>query len=181
MLRRTAIGLVLALLVVLPATAQEYEKGMAATKRGDYATALREFRPLAATGHVGAQYLLAKMYQYGRGVPQDHAEAMKWYLKMAERGSVGQGSTEIPNTPRHDCQYFFGNEAQFWLGHMYSKGQGAARDYVLAYMWFSLSAARGDEMSIKQRDIVARDMTPAQIAEGQKLAREWRAKHPKKK
>ena len=58
MLRRTAIGLVLALLVALPATAQDFEKGLAAVKRGDYATALSEWRPLAEQGNADAQYNL---------------------------------------------------------------------------------------------------------------------------
>ena len=59
MLRRIAIGLVLALLVALPATAQDYQKGLAAHRLGDYATALMEWRPLAAKGHARAQYKLA--------------------------------------------------------------------------------------------------------------------------
>src|SRR5665647_1597615 len=50
------------------------------------------------------------------------------------------------------------------------------KDYVVAYMWFSLSAAQGDHDSAIQRDLVAKLMTPAQIAEAQKLAREWKPK-----
>ena len=124
MLRRIAIVLVLALLVVLPATAQDYQRAEAAFKRGDYAVALEQIRPLAEQGHALAQYS---------------------------------------------------------LGFMYAKGHGVPQDYVLAHMWFSLSAAKGHKDGPKARDIVATRMTRTQTAKAQKLAREWRAKHPKKK
>jgi hypothetical protein len=60
------------------------------------------------------------------------------------------------------------------LGAMYGNGQGVPQDYVLAHMWFNLSAAQGDQLGAKNRDIVAQRMTPAQLAEAQKLAREWK-------
>ena len=59
---------------------------------------------------------------------------------------------------------------------MYVKGQGVPQDYVIAHMWFNLAAARGKKNAVKARDIVAAQMTPAQIAEAQKLAREWKPK-----
>ena len=65
---------------------------------------------------------------------------------------------------------------QYELGLMYSQGQGVPQDYVLAHMWLNLAAARGNEDAVKGRDIVASKMTPAQIAEAQKLAREWKPK-----
>ena len=66
--------------------------------------------------------------------------------------------------------------AQNSLGGLYVSGRGVPKDYVVAYMWFSLSAAQGDHDSAIQRDLVAKLMTPAQIAEAQKLAREWKPK-----
>ncbi len=56
---------------------------MAAYQRGDYATALREWHPLAEQGGANAQLLLGSMYDNGLGVPQDYAEAVKWYSKAA--------------------------------------------------------------------------------------------------
>lgn len=98
------------------------------------------------------------MYEEGRGTPQDYAEAAKWYRKAAEQG----------------------NEAAQWdLGALYAKGQGVTQDYIAAHMWFSLAAAQGDEMSREERDRVAKAMSPAQIAEAQRLAREWMANHGK--
>jgi TPR repeat protein len=67
--------------------------------------------------------------------------------------------------------------AQGDLGVMYYKGWGVPKDYVLAYMWFILAAAQGDEEAVKLRDIVAGRMTPAQIAEAQRMAWEWLEAH----
>ena len=60
---------------------------------------------------------------------------------------------------------------------MYAKGQGAPQDLVSAHLWFNLAAVKGDEDAIKNRDMAASDMTRDQIAEAQKLAREWTQKH----
>ncbi len=137
-----------------------WDEGMAAYKRGDYATALREFRPLAEQGVAEAQFLLGFMYLTSQGVPLDHAEAVKWYRKAAERGYA---------------------KAQFFLGFVYRKGRGVPQDYVRAYVWYDLAASsyppgKDFDRAVKYRDIVAKRMTPAQISEAQKLAREWRPK-----
>ena len=49
-------------------------------------------------------------------------------------------------------------------------------DYVMAHMWVNLSAAQGHKKAVKARDILAKKMTPDQIAEAQRLAREWKPK-----
>jgi TPR repeat protein len=67
-------------------------------------------------------------------------------------------------------------DAQYSLGVAYEMGQGVPQDYVEAYKWFSLAAAGVEEAAIKSRDDVARQMTPAQITEAQRLAREWKPK-----
>jgi TPR repeat protein len=108
---------------------------------------------LANQGNARAQTSLGVMYRDGLGVPQSYAEALKWYRLAADQGLAS---------------------AQFFLGGMYANGQGVPQDYVLAHMWFNLSAAQGDQAAAKNRDDVAKLMTPAQIAEAQKLAREWR-------
>ena len=59
------------------------------------------------------------------------------------------------------------------LGSMYGTGDGVVQDYVRAHMWFNIAATSGDsKYASKNRDIVAKRMTPAQIADAQKLARE---------
>ncbi|MSP50530.1 MAG: sel1 repeat family protein, partial [Alphaproteobacteria bacterium] len=89
------------------------------------------------------------------GVPQDYAEAVMWYRKAADQGEA---------------------DAQTNLGINYANGQGVPQDYVQAHKWFNLAAAKGNINAVKNRDIVAAKMTPAQIAEAQKLAREWKPK-----
>ncbi len=123
-------------------------------------TALREWRPLAEQGNANAQYFLGVMYAKGRGVPQDYAEAVKWSRKAAEQGVAN---------------------AQFSLGVMYANGQGVPQDDAHAHMWFNLAASRfrpgaGRDKAVKNRDTIAKRMTPAQISEADKLAREWRPK-----
>ncbi len=100
------------------------DEGRAAFQRGDYATALREWRPLAEQGVAEAQYNLGVMYGNGEGVPQDEAQAYMWF-KLAS-------STFPPGENRN--------------------------------------------IAVKSHDTVAKRMTPAQISEAQKLAREWKPK-----
>ncbi len=68
-------------------------------------------------------------------------------------------------------------EAQSWLGIMYANGQGVPQDYVQAHMWYSLAALRGDVQAKKNRELLAEEMSPDQIAEAARLARKWVAKH----
>ena len=145
----------IALAFAVPLAAQDFNAGVEAYQRGDYAAALGEFRALAEQGHATAQTNLGIMYHDGLGVAQDYAEALSWYNKAAALGNVF---------------------AYYNLGLMYSKGDGVAQDVVLAHMWWTLAAGQGDEAATKDRDIVAGKMTPAQIAEAQKLAREWQPK-----
>ncbi len=137
-----------------------FDEGQAACQRGDYATALREWRPLAKQGDAAAQNNLGVMYKMGLGVPQDYAEAVRWWRKAAEQGHAN---------------------AQYNLGLMYKNGLGVPQDEAQGYMWFKLASStfppgEDRDQTVKNRDIVAKRMTPAQISEAQKLAREWRPK-----
>jgi len=82
------ITILLALLMTLssPVAAQDFQKGSTAYNAGDYVTALQEWTPLAEAGYDVAQYNLGFMYEYGQGVLQDYAEAVKWYRLAAEMG-----------------------------------------------------------------------------------------------
>ena len=170
--------------------------GVAAYKRGAYATAVREWRPLAEQGDAKAQYNLGLMYRKGQGVPQDDAEAVGWWRKAAEQGNAGaqnnlgvmyrnghgvpQDDAEAVGWWRKAAEQGDAN-AQYNLGLIYKNGQGVPQDEAQAYMWFKLSSSTfppGEDRddAVKNRDIVAKKMTPAQIAEAQKLAREWKPK-----
>jgi hypothetical protein len=140
--------------------ADPFEDGLAAYKRGDYTTALCLWKPLAEQGDAQAQFNLGLRYDRGRGVPQDDAEAAKWYREAAEQGDA---------------------TAQVNLGAMYAKGRGVPQDYVQAHMWFNLTAARFSEKDLREKAVAARDrvaakMTPEKIAEAQALATNWKPK-----
>ena len=80
--------LLLTLLVGNCAFSADFQKGLTAFQSGDYATALREWTPLAKQGNVVAQYNLGLLYDNGRGVPQDYKTAVKWYRLAAEQGDA---------------------------------------------------------------------------------------------
>ena len=128
-----------------------------AYKKAPFAKSLRK---LAGRGDAEAQSRLGYMYYQGQGVPQDYAEALKWYRLAAAQGYA---------------------RAQYSLGYMYANGEGVPQDHVQAHKWLTLATItftdkpERDE-AIKARNSVAAQMTPAQIAEAQKLAREWKKK-----
>ena len=64
-------------------------------------------------------------------------------------------------------------DALYNLGLAYSTGQGVTIDMVAAHKWFNLAAVRGVEAAKSWRNQVAAEMTTGQIAEAQRLAREW--------
>jgi hypothetical protein len=153
-LQRSLAAIIMILGAASTVTAGPFEDGVMAYSRGDYATAMQHFRPLAEQGNAIAQFNLGVMYQDGKGVPKDYAEAIKWYRRAADQGAGG---------------------AQFNLGGMYARGEGVQRDDVRAYMWINLSTAQGIGGAERNRDGIAQHMTAEQIAEAQKLAREWKA------
>ena len=197
-MKRILTGLVLTLMLTGGAAAGPLEDGMAASARGDYATALRLLRPLAEEGEVNAQSFLGAAYAMGWGVPKDYAEAIKWQRLAAEQGDAGaqsrlglmyEGGWGVRKDYAEAIKWYrLAAEqgyapAQSDLGLSYKHGRGVPQDYVQAHMWFNLAASRAPaseagvrDMAIKGRDIVASKMTPEQIAEAQKLAREWKPK-----
>ncbi len=87
-LRSGFLALVFLLATACSENAGPYENGLAAYQRGDYATALHYWRPLAERGVAQAQNNLGLMYANGQGVPQDDAEAVTWFRLAAEQGDV---------------------------------------------------------------------------------------------
>jgi TPR repeat protein len=67
-------------------------------------------------------------------------------------------------------------DAQSRLGLLYANGRGAQQDLVQAHLWLSLAAAQGDKSAAKERNLLVKKMTPAQLAQAQKLARGWKPK-----
>ena len=63
------------------------------------------------------------------------------------------------------------------LSFLYWGGEGVPQDYVQAHMWYSLAATLGNETPPDAHDVIARAMSPAQIAEAERMAREWLENH----
>ena len=82
------MGFVLLLLSSTEGWSADFQKGVTAYNKKDYATALREWKPLAKQGNFSAQYLLGVMYRKGQGVPQDYKTAVKWYSLAAKQGNA---------------------------------------------------------------------------------------------
>lgn len=100
----------------------DWNKGQAAYKRGDYATALREWAPLAKRGDANAQNSLGPLYKYGWGVPKSYKTAVMWYRLAARQGNAS---------------------AQLRLGGMYERGLGVPKDLKTAIKWTKLAAEQG--------------------------------------
>jgi TPR repeat protein len=154
------VALFLALSYAAPVAAGPIEEARAAYWRSDCKTALGLLRPLAEKGNAAAQNNLGVMYADGYGVQQDYFEAAAWHRKVAEQGD--------PNALNN-------------LRILYDNGHGVPKDYVQARKWYDLAAARfpaseagACASAIKSRDGLTVEMTRAQIAEAQRLGREWK-------
>jgi TPR repeat protein len=129
-----------------------YAYGRGVPQNDDEAAAW--FRRAAEQSDAFAQHNLGVFYDSGKVLPLDHAEAARWFRKAADQGLA---------------------DAQYDLGRLYVEGRGVPQDHVLAHMWLSLSAEQGYEKAVGRRNLVTKDMTPAQITQPEKLARDWKA------
>jgi uncharacterized protein len=166
MLKRILAVLIATAVVTGGAVAGPFEDGTAAVQRGDYTKALTLLRPLAEQGDNRARVVLGEMYTHWSDI-QNYAEAVKWYRLAAEEGNA---------------------VAQFHLGTIYATGYDVPQDYVQGYLWLNLAAAQDEaaglsaeqrKLVVRNRDLVAKLMTPDQLAEAQRLAREWKPASPK--
>jgi TPR repeat protein len=148
----------------------DFQKGVIAYDSDDYATALREWTPLAENEGISsifyskkdvilAQRKLGWMYFAGQGVPQDYETAVKWFTLSAKQGHAtaqrylgfmydnGKGVPQDYDTAVkwYTLAAVQGDAtAQYNLGLMYRKGKGVPQDYKTAVKWFTLSAKQGD-------------------------------------
>ncbi|MGA3268256.1 MAG: tetratricopeptide repeat-containing serine protease family protein [Verrucomicrobiota bacterium] len=128
----------------------------------DIKEALKWLDVAANHGHPEASLEAGQIYEDGNGVPKDEAEAARWYLKAASQKPECKIDEDIVNN------------AQGRIAYMYQYGKGVPQDYVEAYKWWNLAAAGGNRGAGYFRDLFAAQMTPDQIAEAQKLSREFK-------
>jgi TPR repeat protein len=151
---------------------------------------IEEMRKLAEEGDAQAQVNMGIMYHNGDGVPEDHAEEARWYVKAAEQGDtlamlfLGMMYSEGGCMPRDDKEairwYMKGaqqgdSDVQFDLGMMYWQGHGVAVDRVEAYKWILLAAAQGYRSATRKRWRMWWQMSFSQVARAKRLAREFKA------
>ncbi len=146
----------------------------------DLREAFKWYRIAADQSSSYAENVIGVAYEQGLFVAQDHVEAFRWYRRAANKIYDRPGNTWI-----HSPQYN--------IGAMYASGRGTVQDNIRALMWFTLAVAFGDTKppdpfgvklvntptytAIEQRDRLVALMTGAQIAEAERLAREW-SPHP---
>jgi hypothetical protein len=134
---------------------QMYDEGKAVEQ--DYKQAIKWFTKAAEQGYAAAQFNLGLMYFDGEGVEQDYKQAIKWYSKAADQGVAG---------------------AQYMLGKTYWLGRGEIEDFVEAYKWFLLAGMNGADVSAV-KELLKKEMTPAQIATAQQKAKDYSERRQK--
>jgi TPR repeat protein len=139
--------------------AESLARGVSAANKGDFATALKEWKQLAEAGEAAAQFNISLLYTNGQGVPQDLAHALWWSLPAAEQGFA---------------------PAQFKLGYMYLHAQGTAQESVFALTWYTLASSaqtpEGEQAKTRRDKLLA--SVPARAAElSAKLAEVCRVSH----
>lgn len=153
---------------------------------------IERFYERAEQGSAVAQMALGIAHQQGWGVIQDYEEAVKWYTKSATQ-DFPAAQHHLATMYAHGLGVLQNNESavhwlseaanggfalsQFTLGSLYAAGEHVSQDYVLAHKWFNLAAAQGNVEALQYRNAVAEYMTPEQIADAQRLAREWMTEH----
>jgi TPR repeat protein len=161
----------------------------------DYKEAVKWYTLAAEQGYASAQYNLGVMYRQGKGVTQNDKEAVKWTRLAAEQGHskaqynlgvmyftgevVPQNDKEAVKWYRLAAEQGYA-KAQYTLGLSYALGKGVPLNDEEAYAWVSVAAANGSEEATAGRDIVAKELTPAQLAEGQALAAKYFEKYQPK-
>lgn len=116
---------------------------------------IESFKYFAAVGKLGdpeGWLYIGHMYRFGRGVEADLEEAVRWYKQAANQGCVS---------------------AQLNLGVCYAEGVGVKPDYVQAYKWLALAKRQGNFKANQALKNLQVAMSPAQVAEGQRLTKEW--------
>ena len=133
---------------------EDFRSGLSAFNGGDFATAMRLWRPLADGNDARSQAGIGFMYHRGLGVKTDDAQAAFWLRKAAEQGQA---------------------EGQLMLGSLYFFGLGVPQSYATAYAWCELAQDNGQAEAQMCRDAALQSLTEdAQLRDAFRMVREFR-------
>ncbi len=164
-------------------------------ERGYYRLALKAWTVSANRGDAEGQYFLGQLYAQGRGAPQDFAKAALWFGESASQG-YSHGQFALGYLSEHgrgvskdqsNALKWYGLAADQSLamahnnvGLMYEEGRGVRQDYAQAHMRYSLAIALSNPdpgTAIQNLNSLTEKMTSTQIAQAERLAREWQPKN----
>jgi uncharacterized protein len=187
-MKNICVGIIFLISLSPAAVMADYQGGRDAFDRGDYSTALEEFKILAKQNDPRGQYALAVMYDIGEGVSQNSKEAVKYYRLAAEQGfanaqnnlgvAYDQGEG-VDRDSKEAMKWYLlaaerGNrDAPNNIGVLHMIGVGVPRSFAKAYTWFTIAGA-GDSEAIRNKNFVKKRLTPEQLVESQRRADEWR-------
>jgi len=185
-IKRIITGLALSMLLSSGvAIAADYDSAYSTYQSGSFSAAFKEMLPFAEQGNIDAQWHIGLMYDKGKGIPKDDKTAVKWYTLAAEQGDAkaqfnlgvmyarGEG---VPENDKTAVKWFTlaaeqGHAfAQSNLGIMYANGDGVLTDIKRAYMWNNLASYNSGDWGGDNKDIIAKDMTPADISKAQDMS-----------
>ncbi len=181
------IALFTGLAAALPAAA-DGNAGLKAYQAGDYATAMKEFLPLAEAGQATAQAAVGQMYLNGEGVPQDAGQAAIWLEKAANGGNararyqIGNMYAAGMGVPVDDMKasYYLLKaanqnmaQAQLSMAQRFYHGLGVPKDMVQSFLYAALSAKQGNQDGLAIANTLGESLTPDEQARAQALVENW--------
>ncbi len=184
-MKTLALSLALAL-VAAPAFA-DYEAGLAARDKRDYATALKEWQAAADKGDLRATVGLGELHLRGDGVRVDPRMAADWFRRASDKGFAdGQyayavllrDGNGVQKSLRAAAELFLKaslqkhSGAQFALARLYELGQGVDQDDAKALAWYIVSRDTGNPFADERATRLSLEMSAESIAAGEKLAKD---------
>jgi TPR repeat protein len=189
-LSAAAIGFAGLLLTSITASVADGVAGFEAYEKGDYATALKEFLPLAESGQASAEAAVGQMYFEGKGVKPDMKEAARWLEPAASKGIAraqfllgklylsGEGVAAVDPTKAAALTKAAADqgmvEAPVDTCAFYYQGVGVPKDLVQSYLYANLAAQQGSEDGRSILTLLSQDMKPEDVAKGDEAVRAWK-------
>lgn len=183
-----AAGIAAVLLIASPMAHADGNAGLKAYQAGDYATALKEFLPLAEAGQASAQAAVGQMYLDGLGVPKDPAQAAAWLEKAAgggnararaQIGALYATGTGVPQDEMKASYWLLKaanqnvRQSQRFMALRFYAGQGVPRDLAQSFLYAALCARQGDPEGQALLNQLATEMSPEEKARAQALLQTW--------